>query len=210
LATIQVKLEDVFPMVAGQNMGSPFSHSAHVYQGRLATTIFATFKYRLKCKYKYKIQNTKYCRLNYILGYHTTYVETPRALQLRDETMALLRMAVEHWLLFIMVMVEHWLFFMAMVEHWLLFMVMVEHWLLFIIVVPASRMCFLLVIRFVFAIFAGMFFLTVVIIYVVSQLWSLLKWYICHDVPTIAIRNGNNNILYFLLYTVDYLINKPF
>ena len=35
-------------------------------------------------------------RLNYILGYHTTYVDTPKALQLRDETMALLRMAVEH------------------------------------------------------------------------------------------------------------------
>ena len=37
-------------------------------------------------------------RLNYILGYHTTYVCTPQALQLRDETMAILRMAVEHWL----------------------------------------------------------------------------------------------------------------
>ena len=35
-------------------------------------------------------------RLNYILGYHTTYVGTPQALQLRDETMAILRMAVEH------------------------------------------------------------------------------------------------------------------
>jgi len=66
--TVQVKLEDVFPMVAGQHMGSPFSHSAHIYQSRL----------------------------NYILGYHTTYVGTPQALQLRDETMAILRMAVEH------------------------------------------------------------------------------------------------------------------
>jgi len=65
---MQVKLEDVFPMVAGQHMGSPFSHSAHIYQSRL----------------------------NYILGYHTTYVGTPQALQLRDETMAILRMAVEH------------------------------------------------------------------------------------------------------------------
>jgi len=66
--TVQVKLEDVFPMAAGQHMGSPFSHSAHIYQSRL----------------------------NYILGYHTTYVGTPQALQLRDETMAILRMAVEH------------------------------------------------------------------------------------------------------------------
>lgn len=66
--TLQVKLEDVFPMVAAQNMGSPFSHTAHVYQGRL----------------------------NYLLGYHTTYVETPQALALRDETMGLLRMAVDH------------------------------------------------------------------------------------------------------------------
>ena len=32
---MQVKLEDVFPMVAGQHMGSPFSHSAHIYQSRL-------------------------------------------------------------------------------------------------------------------------------------------------------------------------------
>ena len=39
-------------------------------------------------------------RLNYILGYHTTYVSTPQALQLRDETMAILRMAVEHWPMF--------------------------------------------------------------------------------------------------------------
>ena len=31
---LQVKLEDVFPMVAGQHMGSPFSHSAHIYQSR--------------------------------------------------------------------------------------------------------------------------------------------------------------------------------
>ena len=35
---MQVKLEDVFPMAAGQHMGSPFSHSAHIYQSRLVLT----------------------------------------------------------------------------------------------------------------------------------------------------------------------------
>ena len=33
-AEVQVRMEDVFPMVAAQNMGSPFTHSAHIYQGR--------------------------------------------------------------------------------------------------------------------------------------------------------------------------------
>ena len=32
--SVQVKLEDVFPMVASHHMGSPFSHSAHIYQSR--------------------------------------------------------------------------------------------------------------------------------------------------------------------------------
>ena len=89
---MQVKLEDVFPMVAGQHMGSPFSHSAHIYQSRLVL---------LKTQLKFPLSNIPlFCvcfRLNYILGYHTTYVGTPQALQLRDETMAILRMAVEHW-----------------------------------------------------------------------------------------------------------------
>jgi len=67
-STLQVKLEDVFPMVAAQNMGSPFTHSAHIYQGRL----------------------------NYVLAYYTTYVDTSQALLLRDETINILRMAVEH------------------------------------------------------------------------------------------------------------------
>ena len=60
------KLEDVFPMVSGQNMGSPVHHSCHIYQGRL----------------------------QYILTYFTTYIDTPAALMLRDETMNILRMAV--------------------------------------------------------------------------------------------------------------------
>jgi len=38
--TVQVKLEDVFPMVAGQNMGSPFTHSAHLYQARSGRHLF--------------------------------------------------------------------------------------------------------------------------------------------------------------------------
>ena len=63
---LQVKLEDVFPMVAAQNLGSPVSHTAHIYQGRL----------------------------NYILGYFTTYIDTNLALRVRDETINILRMAV--------------------------------------------------------------------------------------------------------------------
>jgi len=63
---LQVKLEDVFPMQAGQNMGSPVHHSCHLYQGRL----------------------------QYILAYFTSYVDTSSALLLRDETMNILRMYV--------------------------------------------------------------------------------------------------------------------
>jgi len=54
-------------MVAAQNMGSPFTHSAHIFQGRL----------------------------NYVLAYYTSYVDTSQALMLRDETINILRMAVE-------------------------------------------------------------------------------------------------------------------
>ena len=36
---MQVKLEDVFPMAAGQHMGSPFSHSAHIYQSRFVLSL---------------------------------------------------------------------------------------------------------------------------------------------------------------------------
>ena len=41
--SMQVKLEDVFPMVASHHMGSPFSHSAHIYQSRWVHT-FITFE----------------------------------------------------------------------------------------------------------------------------------------------------------------------
>ena len=34
-------------------------------------------------------------RLNYVLAYYTTYVDTTQALMLRDETINILRMAVE-------------------------------------------------------------------------------------------------------------------
>ena len=61
-----MKLEDVFPMVAGQNMGNALGHSVHVYQGRL----------------------------QYILTYYTSYTDTSTALMIRDETMNVLRMAV--------------------------------------------------------------------------------------------------------------------
>ena len=39
--SVQVKLEDVFPMVASHHMGSPFSHSAHIYQSRWVHTFIA-------------------------------------------------------------------------------------------------------------------------------------------------------------------------
>ena len=108
--SMQVKLEDVFPMVASHHMGSPFSHSAHIYQSRWVHN-FITFERSswtpLKTGLFLNVDVTdspfllgwvNHIRLNYILGYHTTYVCTPQALQLRDETMAILRMAVEHWL----------------------------------------------------------------------------------------------------------------
>ena len=44
--SMQVKLEDVFPMVASHHMGSPFSHSAHIYQSRWVHT-FIIFKIKL-------------------------------------------------------------------------------------------------------------------------------------------------------------------
>jgi len=63
-----IRLEDVFHAVAAPNMGSPFSHSAHILHERL----------------------------NYFLCYHTTYVGDQRfAFNVRDETINILRMAVE-------------------------------------------------------------------------------------------------------------------
>lgn len=66
--TRHVRLEDVLPLVAAHNMGSPFTHSAHVLNGRL----------------------------NYSLAFYTTYVDTTQALMLRDETINILRQAVDH------------------------------------------------------------------------------------------------------------------
>ena len=54
-------------MVAAQNMGSPFTHSAHIL----------------------------YARLNYILLFHTTYIDQSVALKVRDEVVEILRMATE-------------------------------------------------------------------------------------------------------------------
>lgn len=63
-----IRLEDVLHAVAAPNMGSPFSHSAHILHDRL----------------------------NYFLCYHTTYVKDQRfAFNVRDETINILRMAVE-------------------------------------------------------------------------------------------------------------------
>lgn len=63
----QVRLEDVMVMVSAQTMGCPFSHSAHIFRGRL----------------------------NYVLGYFTSYADTAQALMLRDETVNLLRLAID-------------------------------------------------------------------------------------------------------------------
>jgi hypothetical protein len=63
-----IRLEDVLHVVAAPHMGSPFTHSAHVLHDRL----------------------------NYFLCYHTTYVPDQRyAFNVRDETINILRMAVE-------------------------------------------------------------------------------------------------------------------
>ena len=61
-------LEDIFYCQAAPTMGIPFTHSAHIFNGRL----------------------------NYILSYHTPYVRDQRmAFMMRDEVINILRMAVE-------------------------------------------------------------------------------------------------------------------
>ena len=61
-------LEDVFYCQAAPSMGTPFTHSAHIFNGRL----------------------------NYILSYHTAYIKDQRmAFMIRDEVINILRMAVE-------------------------------------------------------------------------------------------------------------------
>ena len=65
-----MKLEDIFFCQAAPSMGTPFSHSAHIFNGKL----------------------------NYILSYHTAYISDQRmAFMIRDEIINILRMAVE-WL----------------------------------------------------------------------------------------------------------------
>ena len=63
-----VTLEDVFYGQAAPSMGTPFTHSAHIFNGKL----------------------------NYILSYHTSYIKDQRmAFMVRDEIINILRMAVE-------------------------------------------------------------------------------------------------------------------
>ena len=63
-----VALEDIFYCQAAPSMGTPFTHSAHIFSGKL----------------------------NYILSYHTAYVKDQRmAFMIRDEIINILRMAVE-------------------------------------------------------------------------------------------------------------------
>ena len=63
-----VTLEDVFYCQAAPSMGTPFTHSAHIFNGKL----------------------------NYILSYHTSYVKDQRmAFMIRDEIINIFRMAVE-------------------------------------------------------------------------------------------------------------------
>jgi hypothetical protein len=63
-----IRLEDVFHVVNGRGMGVPFQHSAHILHGKL----------------------------NYFLSYDTTLVQDQRhALMVRDETINILRMAVD-------------------------------------------------------------------------------------------------------------------
>ena len=80
----QVKLEDVFPMVAGQSLGSALGHSVHVYQV-------------LTWSEGDNNNNESICpqgRLQYILTYYTSIADTSTALLIRDETMNVLRMSV--------------------------------------------------------------------------------------------------------------------
>ncbi len=62
-----LRLEDVFHMTSGQHLGSPASHTAHVFRGQL----------------------------NYILLYHSTYLRQEVAFRIRDEVVDILRMATE-------------------------------------------------------------------------------------------------------------------
>ena len=59
--------KDVFHMVAAQNMGSPLTVTSHILYGKL----------------------------NYILMFHTTYIEASVAFKVRDEIRDILRMATE-------------------------------------------------------------------------------------------------------------------
>ena len=54
-------------MTAAQDMGSPFTHTAHLLYGKL----------------------------NYILLYHTSYADQAQALKVRDEVIDVLRMATQ-------------------------------------------------------------------------------------------------------------------
>ena len=62
-----IRLEDVFHAVSAQDMGSPVTHSAHILHKRL----------------------------NYILMYHSGYIEQRHAFMVRDEMVNILRMATE-------------------------------------------------------------------------------------------------------------------
>ncbi len=63
-----IRLEDVFHMVNGVGMGIPFRHRVHILHGKL----------------------------NYVLTYDTALIKDQRyALMIRDETVNVLRMAVD-------------------------------------------------------------------------------------------------------------------
>ena len=65
---MNLTLEDVFYCQAAPSMGTPFTHSAHIFNGKLS----------------------------YILSYHKSYIKDQRmAFMIRDEIINILRMAVE-------------------------------------------------------------------------------------------------------------------
>ena len=65
---VNLTLEDVFFCQAAPSMGTPFTHSAHIFNGKLS----------------------------YIFSYHTSYITDQRmAFMIRDEIINILRMAVE-------------------------------------------------------------------------------------------------------------------
>ena len=65
---VNLTLEDVFFCQAAPSMGTPFIHSAHIFNGKLS----------------------------YILSYNTSYIKDQRmAFMIRDEIINILRMAVE-------------------------------------------------------------------------------------------------------------------